>query len=1190
MSISLSDGRILVPEISKTSNNVNFHFRADIPYGIITKIKFDTAGNNNFAALDPTGIVRPSGINFYSNITITTPTQWVYNTPNNFQLLLPMNTLSFSNFCSFTCVSDTANNLVVFNTSTGVIYKSWLAGNTLNFYQTTGFNSVANIPIWVQIPNSLITGSTYVNTIAIGFFDRATNKFDGLTVGEAPQLSTSYAQYDNGNTLFNFYDNFTGSSLNSKWNTKLVNLGSITVQNGVRLFSGSTVGGVADIGTAKSSVICEGGIVPNGAKFVYNTTTNSLDVFGRFTDKTSRYENSGWCSALAVGYITPDGTNAYTLFNSNNGGSSYVTGAQLNPQGSLTKNNIISIAQNTIIPISNTIFAGLNFSYVASTTVGAAINSISSIYINSEHDNVGGTTPNTLVQWVRVRYTPSNNIMPTVIFSPPIRVTTIVVPVNILTQIPITITNTANSPTAPSYQQLLSFPSSTYQSSLTGNLMNLEFSFINGTLIQSWLMQNFSNTATDTPIWIRMHPSIASLNSITIYADLASVNQNLLDGVTVGAAANYSSIYGQMDTGNVVFTYSNNFNGITLTGDIANQNPLKLIITQNNSLSLRSNVLSGSNAISIPFSYNSLNSSKVVDVYGNWFGRAKAQSDRLGLFLDAPNSIQNIRGAIGGLELNMRVTGQVTNTLDVESQGSVLNTVTANLVAPYNAIFSFMLSPNSIGTNVMTATIYNGVNNPNIIGATVSNSLISTGQFYTGYFGFLIGAQGLGQEANALWIHLRVPPPNAIMPTVVFGTANNIITAILSFSNGNTISYGTFDLVTATCTNGANCALQQNGVTITNAITTTSFNYNIKAPACYSMSANDLSFSGFNSTANVLCISQANPLIWFPNFPSNHIFNNAPDTLTANINTVFNQLAANDFINGALITQFFTQNSIQRVSVGCYTMLANTLGNGNYLSGTNTISYCISNGIISRSFIFRNVATWLTENTISDNTVTWNASDYLNFTSYVPFNITAILGNNDGNLAGNILLDGSSIASFGEGTTSQKKYKINDLSNAVAHNWTFRVNGDGNYVGVNEIYIINVININAISTSTTTIGSFGSGGGFLISLSMIYGVISLIFAILYGIPKDQKLKLVFLIGCLAFMLSTFVFGTGAIASTDSYVTLTGNTIILYKYASISDSNSQYMIWSLIFLIFLILLFSYISSRKREMTEKLHRKN
>ncbi|MGC8580714.1 MAG: hypothetical protein ACP5MB_11780, partial [bacterium] len=55
-------------------------------------------------------------------------------------------------------------------------------------------------------------------TIYMGFAPITENLLNGKTVGEAPQLSPTYGQYDDGASVFNFYDNFAGTSLNTnKW-------------------------------------------------------------------------------------------------------------------------------------------------------------------------------------------------------------------------------------------------------------------------------------------------------------------------------------------------------------------------------------------------------------------------------------------------------------------------------------------------------------------------------------------------------------------------------------------------------------------------------------------------------------------------------------------------------------------------------------------------------------------------------------------------------------------------------------------------------------------------------------------------------------------------------------------------------------------------------------------------------------
>ena len=69
----------------------------------------------------------------------------------------------------------------------------------------------------------------YINMV---FAPKTTNLFNGVTVGEAPQLSPYYGEYDNGVNVFNFYDNFAGTQLSGKWITHNVNY---VVSNGLNV-------------------------------------------------------------------------------------------------------------------------------------------------------------------------------------------------------------------------------------------------------------------------------------------------------------------------------------------------------------------------------------------------------------------------------------------------------------------------------------------------------------------------------------------------------------------------------------------------------------------------------------------------------------------------------------------------------------------------------------------------------------------------------------------------------------------------------------------------------------------------------------------------------------------------------------------------------------------------------------------
>ena len=102
--------------------------------------------------------------------------------------------------------------------------NAWLQTNVGTNGGTTG-------TVWLQLNSTGIPASTTF-TYYIAFYSTATNKFSSSGPwGEAPTLSGTYGQYDDGSHVFPFYDNFAGSSLSgTNWNTP-VNVGSTSVDN-----------------------------------------------------------------------------------------------------------------------------------------------------------------------------------------------------------------------------------------------------------------------------------------------------------------------------------------------------------------------------------------------------------------------------------------------------------------------------------------------------------------------------------------------------------------------------------------------------------------------------------------------------------------------------------------------------------------------------------------------------------------------------------------------------------------------------------------------------------------------------------------------------------------------------------------------------------------------------------------------
>ena len=196
------------------------------------------------------------------------------------------------------------NQIIEFNSSRYANLESYNLQN-IEFFYSNG----TIIPSWLESGNSNLSWSTVyylritlphpipsVLSIYMGFGNTSENFFNGINVGEAPQLTDPYGLFDNGKYVFTFYDDFRGNSLNySKWLIDLGN-GSFFVNNGLRIsFNGL-------------------GYVVSRQEFSYNSTfqtyatlTGDVDNIGFFN--SSQKFSGGYSGAFvreACGNTYPD--------------------------------------------------------------------------------------------------------------------------------------------------------------------------------------------------------------------------------------------------------------------------------------------------------------------------------------------------------------------------------------------------------------------------------------------------------------------------------------------------------------------------------------------------------------------------------------------------------------------------------------------------------------------------------------------------------------------------------------------------------------------------------------------------------------------------------------------------------------------------------------------------------------------
>ena len=279
-------------------------------------------------------------------------------------------------------------NFVVYNSISGALLPAWVESNSI---------------VWVNLGSNTIAGSSSANGIYdIGYGSSSTNFFiSGNDIGEAPQLSSTYAEYDNGASVFNFYDNFAGTSLSSKWTSSTDDSGTVTVSNGVTFYSG-TARLNAFIGTTASYTWGTGYTV-DAYNYYYSTSTSD-----------NYMKNLG---------VLWNGT-----FNQNENypTSSYNLEVQYNSAQTTIAENGVSSGTTSSLPTANawivSTFSELPSSLVFYTNYTPFLTATVSAYSPSSGQNYLGVAGGTVtqskygVQWYRVRITPPNGVMPSVTY------------------------------------------------------------------------------------------------------------------------------------------------------------------------------------------------------------------------------------------------------------------------------------------------------------------------------------------------------------------------------------------------------------------------------------------------------------------------------------------------------------------------------------------------------------------------------------------------------------------------------------------------------------------------------------------------------------------------------------------------------------------------------------------------------
>ena len=295
----------------------------------------------------------------YYYVPITLSNSQSSATPSPFQQMITVNSLAYKQY-----EAGGLTNVAFYNAS-GTQLDSWLeSGNS---------NTSTNTVYWVKLPNGIPASSSI--TIYMRFYQPLSNtQFNSNNDGEAPQLSSTYAEYDDGASVFNVYQNFAGSSCPSGW----------SCQSGAKIDNGVTLNG-ADI---------------NSTSAYYPQILDAYVV-----------STSGNAKGEEIEYFTNSNNNAFNTnqpyWGHGNIGSDV--------DGSITVN--ANPPAFTVPYIQSLGWSGSTLywwaNYTNEYTEGTSLSSSSPYYLQIAAWPSGAPA---VIQWVRTRAFPPGGVMPSVSF------------------------------------------------------------------------------------------------------------------------------------------------------------------------------------------------------------------------------------------------------------------------------------------------------------------------------------------------------------------------------------------------------------------------------------------------------------------------------------------------------------------------------------------------------------------------------------------------------------------------------------------------------------------------------------------------------------------------------------------------------------------------------------------------------
>ncbi len=281
---------------------------------------------------------------------------------------------------------------------------SWLES-----VSSTPANTATSATFWLNVASGIPASSKI--SVYLVFLSTGT-EFDGVIAGEAPQLSTTFGQYDNGQNVFSVYGGaaWTGFSVEGG--------GTWTTANGYLQQTASSGGG----SQGGSSYVYAGATYSSTGSYVIESMLNYPSLSSGSNPRVGLIAASTPTSTDIVGY-------RFIFQQSNNGAGAL---SFLNDEKAWVANNVYqtSTSTNYVVSVSDNAGTWSGTLYKGNSVTSPSVTTLASTTYTSNNNQgnnfgyvgisaavyTGSTTEANPVNvyWFRMRALPPNGAMPTV--------------------------------------------------------------------------------------------------------------------------------------------------------------------------------------------------------------------------------------------------------------------------------------------------------------------------------------------------------------------------------------------------------------------------------------------------------------------------------------------------------------------------------------------------------------------------------------------------------------------------------------------------------------------------------------------------------------------------------------------------------------------------------------------------------